>query len=35
MLIEQQFRNTDQGHPLIAELKRICLRRRQDNGGDA
>jgi hypothetical protein len=35
MLIEQQFRNTDQDHPLIAELKRICLRRRQDNGGGA
>lgn len=33
MLIEQQFRNTDPDHPLIAELKRICQQRRRRDGG--
>lgn len=32
MQIEQQFRNTDPDHPLISELKRICLRRHQGKG---
>lgn len=33
MQIEEQFRNTNPDHPLISELKRICLRRRQGTGG--
>ena len=33
MYIEQHFRNTDPDHPLISELKRICLRRLQGTGG--
>ena len=33
MQIARQFRNTDPDHPLISELKRICLRRRQGKGG--
>ena len=32
MQIEAQFHNTDPDHPLISELKRICLRRRQGLG---
>lgn len=34
MEIERQFRNTDPRHPLVAELRRICLRRRLGPGGD-
>ncbi len=30
-LIDQRFRNTDAEHPLIQELKRICIQRRQLN----